>query len=94
MLCYTDDTNSKNLKTKHFLYPEINSISNNIQEELIEKTNSGISIKDGEHLKQVLLDLSEEFNSTGQIACNSINVENYSRKIQTEKLADLIKSIC
>jgi hypothetical protein len=35
--------------------------------------------------------LYAEFQATGQIACDSHGVEKYSRKIQVERLADLIK---
>jgi hypothetical protein len=42
---------------------------------------------------EVLEELYEGFQSTGQIACDSIGVEKYSRKIQVEKLAELVKEM-
>jgi len=71
----------------------IGSYSNSPQIELIKKTNSGIIVKNKEHLLEVLNDLYKEFSETGQIACHSKDISEYSRKAQTEKLANLIKSI-
>lgn len=39
------------------------------------------------NLLEILKDLYNEFQTTGQIACESVGVEKYSRKIQVEKLA-------
>jgi hypothetical protein len=39
------------------------------------------------------LDLYTDFQEKRFIACESVGVENYSRKIQVEKLAELIKEI-
>jgi hypothetical protein len=94
ILCFTNDEVGNQMKEKYFPINSIKGTSNQLQADLIAETNSGIAVKDAEHLKKVLADLSEEFERTGQIACHSRNVENYSRKIQTEKLANLIKSIC
>ena len=44
-------------------------------------------------LLEVLKDLYNEFQTTGQIACDSHGLEQYSRKIQVEKLAEVIKGI-
>jgi hypothetical protein len=41
----------------------------------------------------VLKELYTEFEEKGFIACDSISVEKYSRKIQVEKLAELVKEI-
>ena len=64
-----------------------------MQADLINQTNSGVIVRDSAHLLEVLKELYTEFQQTGQIACDSVGVENYSRKIQVEKLAELIKSI-
>jgi hypothetical protein len=40
-----------------------------------------------------LEDLYKEFTETGQIACDSVGVEKYSRKIQVEKLSTIVKSL-
>jgi hypothetical protein len=46
-----------------------------------------------DHLLNLLKELYKAFRKTGQIACNSIEVENYSRKILEEKLAGLINKL-
>ena len=50
-------------------------------------------MKDAAHLKEVLKELYTEFEEKGIIACNSIGVEKYSRKIQVEKLAEIVKNL-
>jgi hypothetical protein len=60
---------------------------------LITETNSGIIVEDSNHLMRVLQELHAEFEVNKSIACNSIGVENYSRKIQVELLADLVKNL-
>jgi hypothetical protein len=40
-----------------------------------------------------LQELYTEFEEKGLIACDSVGVENYSRKIQVERLAELVKEI-
>jgi hypothetical protein len=48
-------------------------------------------VKDASHLEEVLKELYTEFEEKGFIACDSVGVEKYSRKIQVEKLANLLK---
>ena len=93
ILCYSDDPEAKELKEKYYRIEEFESESNQLQADLINETNSGIIVKDSVDLMEVLNDLYAEFESTGQIACHSVGVENYSRKIQVEKLAEIVKSI-
>jgi hypothetical protein len=45
------------------------------------------------HLLTVLEELYTEFQVTGQIAFDSHGVEQYSRKIQVERLVELIKEL-
>ncbi|MES2799088.1 MAG: hypothetical protein V4638_03665 [Bacteroidota bacterium] len=93
ILCFTDDPEANELKRKFYKIEELESESNQLQAELVEKTNSGIAVKDQFHLIEVLQALYIEFEEKGFIACDSIGVENYSRKIQTQKLAEMIKSL-
>jgi glycosyltransferase involved in cell wall biosynthesis len=93
MLCFSDDSDAKILKENHYNLTEFESESKTLQADLINQTNSGVIVRDSDHLLEVLEELYTEFQETGQIACNSVGVENYSRKIQVEKLAELIKSI-
>ena len=93
ILCYSDDIEAKILKENHFNLTEFESESKTLQADLINQTNSGIIVRDSKHLMEVLEELYAEFQATGQIACNSHGVENYSRKIQVEKLAKMINQL-
>ena len=91
ILCYENDPDAHSLKQKYYHVDESGSESKQLQADLIKQTNSGIIVKDSQHLRQVLQDLYVEFQATGQIACDSHGVEQYSRKIQVERLAEIIK---
>ena len=93
ILCYENDPEANSLKQKYYHVDESGSESKQLQADLIKQTNSGIIVKDSQHLRQVLQDLYIEFQATGQIACDSNGVEQYSRKIQVERLAEIIKGI-
>lgn len=93
VMCYTDDPEANKLKEKYFNVDESDNYSRHLQEDLIKATNSGVIVKDSVHLMKVLTDLEAEFNQKGMIECNSIGIERYSRKIQVEKLAEIIRQI-
>jgi hypothetical protein len=91
VLCYSESEEAESLKNKYYF----KSIETEIlpQIDIIHETNSGIIVKDSHHLQQVLQELYTEFEEKGFIACDSVGVENYSRKIQVERLAELVKEI-
>jgi hypothetical protein len=91
LLCYEHSKEAEILKNQYYFHSIETDITPQI--DIINQTNSGAIIRDSEHLMEVLEELYAEFQKTGQIACDSVGVENYSRKIQVEKLAELIKSI-
>ena len=93
ILCYENDPEANLLKQKYYAIDESGSESKQLQADLITETNSGVIVKDSAHLLTVLEELYAEFQATGQIACDSHGVEQYSRKIQVEKLAEVIKAI-
>jgi hypothetical protein len=93
IMCYENDPEANLLKQKYYSIDESGSQSKQLQADLITETNSGIIVKDSIHLLTVLEELYAEFQATGQIACDSHGVEQYSRKIQVERLAELIKGI-
>ena len=93
LLCYSDDEDAKLLKEKFYPIKEIEGLSNHLQEDLINKTNSGIVVKDKNHLEHVLVDLYNEFCQNGKIECNSINIEKYSRKEGVRELAEIVHSL-
>jgi hypothetical protein len=91
VLCFENDTEALKLKEKYYF----KSIETAIQpqKDILHETNSGIVVKDAAHLQLVLKELWDEFSTTGQVACDSVGVEKYSRKVQVEKLAELIRGI-
>jgi len=93
ILCYSDDQEALELKKNYYNLQEFESESKQLQEDLLHETNSGIVVKNENHLKQVLLDLNDEFKLTNKIACDSKGIEKYSRKMQVEKLAEIVKSL-
>lgn len=93
ILCYSNDPEANELKSKYYSIDESMANSTQLQADLIMDTNSGIIVENSNHLLQVLQELYDEFEVNKSIACNSIGVENYSRKIQVELLANLVKKI-
>jgi glycosyltransferase involved in cell wall biosynthesis len=93
ILCYENDPEANLLKQKYYHIDESGNESKQLQAELLHETNAGIIVKDAVHLKEVLKELYAEFQETGKIACDSIGIEKYSRKIQVERLAGIIKGM-
>jgi hypothetical protein len=58
---------------------------------MIDATNSGIIIKDSEHLKKALQELSGELKESGFINCPSVNIDKYSRIRQVERLSEIVR---
>lgn len=92
ILCYENDEEANFLKRQYYNIEENKRFSNQLQADLIRETNSGIVIKNAVELKFVLLNFLNEFEQKRMIACDSLGVEKYSRKIQVKKLAELIHS--
>lgn len=93
ILCFEDDKEANLLKEKYFKFKSIKGLSESLQADLIRKTNSGIVVKDSEHLYEVLNDLCNEFEEKSYIENHTIDAENYSRKVQTEKLVNKLKKL-
>ena len=91
LLCFENDYEALKLKKRYYFKTIETDICPQI--DILHETNSGIIVKDSAHLLTVLEELYVEFQTTGQIACNSHDVEQYSRKIQVERLAEIIKGI-
>lgn len=90
ILCYSDDKEALLLKEKYYPIKEIEGLSTHLQEDLIKETNSGIVVKDKNHLTNVLVDLYDEFCQNGKVECNPINIEKYSRKEGVKVLSNII----
>jgi hypothetical protein len=93
VLCYHNDSESLKLKEEFYSIEENENFSKKLQEDLIYETNSGLIVENEEHLRDVIKNLVQEFSEKGRIDCDSVGVENYSRKIQTKKLAEIIKEL-
>ena len=93
LLCFSDDEEANILKNKYYNVKETKGSNNHLQEDLIRETNSGIIVKDSNHLYNLLEELYAELEANGSIECNTKNFEQYSRKIQTKRLAELIKTV-
>lgn len=93
LLCYSNDEEAQRLKADFYPYSlsTDKSLSDHLQEDCLCKTDSGIVVKDRQHFKQVLAYLCTEFATTKQIACNSRNIEQFSRREQTRLLADIVE---
>ena len=93
ILCFEDDKEANLLKEKYFKFKSIKGLSESLQADLIRKTNSGVVVKDSEHLYTVLDDLYSEFEEKHYIENHTIGAENYSRKVQTKKIVGVLKNI-
>lgn len=93
LFCYSNDKESITLKKGNYISDDLNSKNNHLQEDIIKLTKSGVIVENSEHLVKVLYQLFIEFESHQKIICNSVNIEQYSRKIQVEKLAKLLKEV-
>ncbi len=93
LLCYTNDSEANQLKKDHFLLNEGSDDYPQLQAELINETKSGIAVENAQHLKSVIAGLYSNFKIDGLIKCDATNTSQFSRRLQTQKLAEVIKSI-
>jgi glycosyltransferase involved in cell wall biosynthesis len=93
IFCYKNEVGALLLKEKHFCVDDSLSKNQSLQEDLIIETNSGIIVKDKDHLREVLINLHKEFNEKGFIACESFGFEKYSRREQVKELARVIGGV-
>jgi hypothetical protein len=92
LFCFSNEPSAIALKEKHY---RVNEFSNSYrpQEKVIKETRAGIIIEDKNHLYDVLTELNKEFQQTGNIACETNGYEQYSRKYQAGKLAEIINQL-
>lgn len=90
LLCFENDKEANEIRKENYCLEEIKTESIKIQAGMISATNSGIIIKNAEHLKKVILELSKEMKEKGAIDCSSSNTRQYSRVKQVEKLSNII----
>lgn len=93
LFCFSEE---KGNEYANFIYQneDINTVNFAVQEEIINSTKSGVIVENQKHLLETITSLSDEFDKTGRIHCETINIEHYSRKFQVKKLSKIISSIC
>jgi len=93
LLCYSDDPEARRLKEKHYHVDDSGSADQRALESLVNETCSGTVVRDAAHLGQVLEEMYEEFLAHGRIVCNSAGTEEYSRRTQARRMADILKRL-
>ncbi len=93
LLLFTNDDQTERLRRELFIIQESDDHSQSLQADLLQDTNSGISIEDPDHLKHELIAFDQELKQSGSIPFNSRNLDHFSRKYQTERLATIIHSV-
>ncbi|OFY85155.1 MAG: hypothetical protein A3F72_05085 [Bacteroidetes bacterium RIFCSPLOWO2_12_FULL_35_15] len=92
LFCFKNDDNANTLMKKHFQYDVSTFETPYVQEEIINRTNSGYIIENQKHLQDVLDKLYTELKNKGMLDCKTNLTEDFSRKYQIEKLSKLIKT--
>lgn len=92
IFCYSNDAEAKELKQKYFFNQDPSFENITPQIDIIKETNSGVIVENSDHLLTVLNEMYQEFLNTGKIACDSLDVDRFSRKRQVEKLAKIVSS--
>jgi hypothetical protein len=92
IFCFSNDAEANSLKEKYYKVHELDA-THRPQEELIQSTHAGVIVENADQLYDVWKDLHEEFERTGSIACHTQHIEQYSRKYQAGKLAEIIYEI-
>ncbi len=90
LLCFTDDKEAQKLKSAYYKVNENNNFSGSLQADLIGNTKSGVCVKDASELLVILDELYEEFSVSNEIKCNSIHIDNHSRRNYVKVLSDFI----
>jgi glycosyltransferase involved in cell wall biosynthesis len=57
---------------------------------IIKATNAGYACNTPEEIKNIIQKMLLEWQKTGEVSCQSKNIEQYSRKEQTRRLAQLL----
>ena len=91
LLCFTNDPIAEELRTQFFSTKEDRAGNTHLQADLLNETQGGIAIENGDEFMDILADLQDEFSRDRCISVNAVGIEEYSRTNQTKRLADFIK---
>lgn len=92
LFCFSDSGISKVFR-KEFHLDEYSTMCDKLQEDLINKTQSGYIVRDSNHLTEVILRIYAIFEEIGFVPCESHGVEEYARSKQVASFAKLLKEI-
>lgn len=93
LLCFSDDTQTRRRQREFYDPEEAGMMNRRVQEDMIRATQSGVIIRDEEHLVVTLSDLYREFLEHRRIACNSVGTEAYSRESHARSMAEVIRGV-
>lgn len=93
LMCYSDDPEAGELKDRHYNLELAPGDDEDVLARMVEATRSGTVVRDADHLRESLDDLTREFQERGAIACDSVETDQYSRRAQAGSLADLLKGL-
>ena len=93
LLCYSSDPEALDLKARHYGYDDAGARDPRMLEHLLEQTGAGTVVRDAEHLLEVLGSLYDEFLQSGRIACDSRDIERFSRRTSAGLMAGVVKSV-
>jgi len=90
LFCFTEDQVAEELKKQSFKESGRLKVKDD-QENIIITTQSGVVVKDTNDLQIELRDLFTTFKENGSVECNSISIEQYSRKIQVRNMVEILE---
>lgn len=93
LLCFSDDTRPGERQRGYFDPDEAGMVNRQVQEDMIRATESGVVIRDEEHLVDTLSDLYREFRENKRIACNSVGIDGYSRESHARRMAEIMRGV-
>lgn len=93
LFCFANDNDANDLKAKFYNIDDSGSQGANPQIDVLNKTKAGLIVENRNDLKEALDQLYNEFMSNGKIACNSTDIEVYSRRERTKLMAELFDDL-
>jgi len=93
LLCYSDDAEATRLKRRYYNLELHPGTPEDVLETMLRDSSAGVTVKDSAHLGEVLTNLYREFERSGAIACSSVGTEQYSRRAQAGRLAEVLKGL-
>lgn len=93
LLCFSDDTQARKLQREFYDLDEAGMRNRRVQEDMIGATQSGVIIRDEEHLVDTLSGLYREFLKNRCVACNSVGIEAYSRESHARRMAEIMRGV-